>query len=189
MALSEPVIGLRYFVGRHTSFIAIEISRSLDKKALSVMGSPHQDPQTLAPWVGVVAGPCTWAPWVRGVLPRLGCQGVLEFPMQAHSVLPSTCCRVLSFSEHDSVLLRFIKMRLGAQGIEYSATHLAERRERGAQQTCLLLGTTIISVWLHFKCLCDGFLRLSKNYSYRGFPPSQLDQISWVRPVIWTGRQ
>ena len=65
--------------------------------------------------------------------------------MQAHSVLPSTCCRVLSFSEHDSVLLRFIKMRLGAQGIEYSATHLAERRERGAQQTCLLLGTTIIS--------------------------------------------
>lgn len=36
-------------------------------------------------------------------------------------------------------------MRLGAQGIEYSATQLAKRRRRGARQTCLLLGTTIIS--------------------------------------------
>lgn len=61
MALSEPVIGLRYFVGRHTLFIAIEISQSLDKKALSVMGSPPQNPQTPTPRVGVVAGQCTWA--------------------------------------------------------------------------------------------------------------------------------
>lgn len=58
-------------------------------------------------------GPVNWG---GAVLPRLGCQGVLEFSMQAHSVLPSTCCRVLSFSEHDSVLLRFIKDAVGSTG-------------------------------------------------------------------------
>lgn len=62
MALSEPVIGLRYFVGRHTLFIAIEISQSLDKKALLCDGVTPQNPQTPTPsgggGRGRAPGPC-----------------------------------------------------------------------------------------------------------------------------------